>query len=187
MPRALLAALLSIVPSMLPVLAHAADQTVLGNQLSIKAGSSTKIIVKAKETGTDNTIVGDPTANGAMLTVSANGGTSTIQTFNLPAGTSLMTGKPFWSGDATKGYKYKDPKGENGPVKTAQIKKTPSGVFQIKATISGKLGAVLVTPPNPGTNGCGLLLITGGDSYSVAFKVGDGLVTNKGSTLYKHK
>ena len=28
-----------------------------------------------------------------------------------------MTGKPFWSGDATKGFKYKDAKGENGLVR----------------------------------------------------------------------
>jgi hypothetical protein len=76
-------------------------------------------------------------ANGATLTVSANGGTTTR--LNLPAGTSPMTGKPF-GGDATKGFKYKDAKGENGPVETALIKDA-SGVFQIKAVIDAKRGA----------------------------------------------
>jgi hypothetical protein len=185
MPRALLAALLSIVPPLFPVLAHAGDQTVLGNQLSIKAGSSTKIVVKAKETATDNTINGDPTAHGATLTVSANGGTSTIQTFNLPAGTSPMTSKPFWSGDATKGYKYKDPKGENGPVKTAQIKKTASGVFQIKAVVDSKRGPVSVVPPNTGIFGCAQLNIGSGDSYHVRFA--SGTITNKAATQFKVK
>jgi hypothetical protein len=44
-------------------------------------------------------------------------GTPSMQTFPLPAGTSAPTGKPFWSGDVVKGFKYKDSKGENGPVK----------------------------------------------------------------------
>ena len=170
--------------------AHAADQTILGNQLSVKNPSTPdkrKVVLKAKEKTSPNTIVGNPTATGASLTVSANGGTPSTQTFPLPQGTSGITGKPFWSGDAVKGFKYKDSKGEQGAVKSVQIKKTPSGVFQIKVTISGKLGVLIVTPPNPGTSGCGLLQIVGGDSYSVAFKPGDGLVTNKGSTLYKHK
>jgi hypothetical protein len=170
--------------------AHAADQTILGNQLSVKNPSTPdkrKVTLKAKEKTSPNTIVGNPTATGASLTITANGGTPSAQTFALPQGTSGITGKPFWSGDSVKGFKYKDSKGEQSAVKSVQIKKTPSGVFQIKSTISGKLGVVLVTPPNPGTNGCGLLAITGGDSYSVAFKIGDGIVTNKGSTLYKHK
>jgi hypothetical protein len=35
---------------------------------------------------------------------------------------SPMTQKPFWTGDASKGFKYKDGKRENGAVKSAQIK-----------------------------------------------------------------
>ncbi len=170
--------------------AHAADQTILGNQLQVKNPSTPdkrKVTLKAKEKTSPNTIVGNPTATGATLTVRANGGTPTAQTFALPQGTSGITGKPFWTGDAVKGFKYKDSKGEQSAVKSVQIKKTGSGTFQIKTTISGKLGVLLVTPPNPGISGCGLLAINAGDSYSVAFKAGDGLVTNKGSTLYKHK
>src|SRR5262245_47802433 len=178
---------LLLLTASIPLLAHAEDHTILGNQLSVKAGATPdkrKIVVKAKETGSPDTIVGNPVADGATLTVSANGGTSTSQIFNLPIGTST-TGKPFWSGDATKGYKYKDAKGEKGPVKTAQIKKTPNGVFQIKAVIDAKHGAVSVVPPNTGTFGCAQLTIGGGDSYHIRFA--SGIVTNKAAAQFKVK
>ena len=173
MMRVSIAALL--LSTMLPIVARGADQTVLGNQLNVKAGATPdkrKIIVKAKEKASDNTLVGDPLTGGATLTVSANGTTSTSQTFNLPAGTSPMTGKPFWSGSLAKGYKYKDPKRENGPVKIAQIKKTPGGVFQIKVVIDAKGGPVTVVPPNTGTFGCAQLTLGTGDSYHVRFASG---------------
>ena len=99
-----------------------------------------KITVKAKETASDNTLVGDPVANGATVTITANGTTPSSQTYALPAGTAPARQKPFWTGDAVKGFKYSDAKGENGPVKSAQIK-LKGGVFQIKVAIDGKLGA----------------------------------------------
>ena len=172
-------------------LAYAADQTILGNSLTVKNPSTPdkrKITGKGKEKGSSNTIVGNPvTGTGGTLTIRANGGTPSVQAFLLPQGNDPNTGKPFWSGDAVKGFKYKDPKGVNGAIKVAQIKKSPSGNFSIKVVASGKLGTVLVTPPNPGDSGCVLLGINGGDTYSVAFPLGNGLVTNKGAALYKHK
>ena len=66
-------------------------------------------------------MVGDPTVSGGTLRIALYGGTAGTQLFTLPAGLNAK-GKPFWSGDATKGYKYKDAKGENGPVKLAQFK-----------------------------------------------------------------
>jgi hypothetical protein len=148
----------------------AADQTILGNQFQLKNPSTPDkrgFVGKAKELGSANTIVGDPTLNGATLTVRADGGTPSSQTIPLPQGTAL-NGKPFWSGDAIKGFKYKDSKGEQGPIKSAQIKKTGSGVFLIKLKGSGKYMALTVVPPNTGTTGCILLQIGGtGDSYSV--------------------
>lgn len=164
---------------------HAADQTVRGSALVVKNPSTPtkrKISVKAKETATDDTIVGNPITNGATVTITANGASPTAETYELPAGISALTQKAFWSGDPAKGFSYKDPKGENGPVKTAQIKHK-SGVFQIKVSIDGKLGAVGVVPPNPGTDGCALLAIGSGDSYSVQFTTGQ--VTNKGATLFR--
>ena len=168
-----------------PVVVHAGDQMVLGSLLLVKdAGTATKrkIIIKAKEDASDNTIVGDPVTNGATLAITANGTSSSSETYTLAAGTS-PSGKPFWEGSATKGFTYKDPTGKNGPVKIAQIKKAASGVFRISAVLSGKIGSISVRPPNSGTNGCALLAINGGDTYSVKFA--DGTVDDKGAKLFK--
>jgi poly(3-hydroxybutyrate) depolymerase len=168
----------------LPV-ARAADQLVLGSTLVVKdsgTAAKRKITVKAKETGTDDTLMGDPTTGGATVTISATGGTPSSQTFTLPVGVSAMTQKPFWSGDASKGFKYRDAKGENGAVKSAQIK-LKGGTFQIKVSVDGKGGPVDVVPPNPGSAGCAFLSIGGGDGYSVQFATGK--LTNKGTSLFK--
>ena len=165
--------------------ADAADWTVRGSSLIVKSPSTTvkrKIIVKAKESASDATLAGDPLANGATVTVTANGANPSEETYDLPAGTSPTRLKPFWSGDASKGFKYGDSKGENGPVKRALIK-LKGGVFQIKVTIDGKLGPVAVVPPTPGSDGCVLFTIVGGDSYSVKFA--SGTVINDGGELFK--
>jgi hypothetical protein len=169
--------------------AHATDQTILGNVLQVKNPSTAgkrKIIGKAKEAGSPNTIVGNPTVGGATLTVRADGNTPTTQTFTLPQGISGMTGKSFWSGDALGGFKYKDAKGENTAVKSVLIRKNGSGLFLIKVVVSGKIGTLSVVPPNPGTGGCLALTLSGGDSYSVSFGTGSMLI-NKDGQLFKAK
>ncbi len=163
----------------------AADQNVLGQLLLVKDGGTAtkrKVVVKAKEPGTGATIVGDPTVDGATLVVDAIGGATNSQTYDLPAGISSANGKPFWKGDATKGYVYKDKAGENGPVKVAKIK-VSRGTFKFKAVILGKLGDVTLAPPNQGTRGCALLGIGGGDTYS--FRFADGKLKNKDEKLFK--
>lgn len=65
------------------------------------------------------------------------------------------------------GFKYKDA-ALTRPVKTAAIK-VSKGTFQLQATVSGKTGGVSLLPPNPGTDGCVLFEILGGDRYHVAF------------------
>ena len=171
-------------------IAYAADQTVLGKSILVKNPSTPdkrKITIQGKEKTSNDSIVGNPTVSGATLKVSVDGGSPSSQTFNLPQGLAA-NGKPFWSGDATKGYKYKDSLGVNGAVKIAQIKKTPAGVFQVKATIMGKIGALSVVPPNPGNDSCSLLKIGGGDSYSVAIGAPTGaLVSNNGAVQFKAK
>src|SRR5438045_9161971 len=90
--------------------ASAADQTILGTQLLVKNPSTPEkrnVSGKATEKSSSNTIVGDPTINGATLTVSAEGTSPSQQTFALPEGMSSK-GKPLWTGDALKGFKYKD-------------------------------------------------------------------------------
>ena len=83
------------------------------------------------------------------MTVTVDGASQSTQTFTLPAGLSPTTHKPFWSGDAVKGFKYKDSKGDNGALKSAQIT-AKGGKFQIKVAISGKGGPVDVVPPGSG-------------------------------------
>ncbi len=174
--------------------ALSADQTILGKSISVKAKpgdpSKTKIKGSASEKDSPNTLVGDPTvagsAGGAILTIFANGGTSTVQSFTLAQGTS-STGKPFWSGDAAKGFKYKDAKGDQGAVKSLQIK-AKNGSFSIKASLSGKNGPIAIVPPNPGTDACLALQLgvdgTSGDRYSVQFGP-ESKITNKGDVLFK--
>src|SRR5262245_14415269 len=171
--------------------AHAADQTILGNTLQLRNPSTPDrrtIVGKANEKASVNTIVGDPTVSGATITVRANGGTPSEQTFTLPQRTSPSFGKNFWTGDSVKGFKYKDAKYENGSaIKTVRITKSGSGTSQITVMGSSKINPITVLPPDLGTDGCILLTITGGDSYSVAFPPLDGTITNKGPLQYTHK
>ncbi len=170
--------------------AHAADQTVLGSGFQVKnpgAPDKRKVQVKAKEKASANTIVGNPVSgSGATLTIRANGTTPSQQVFPLPQGFN-SAGKPFWSGDPIKGFKYSDAKGEQGPVKKVQLKKSGSGVFALQAQASGKVQPLNLTPPNIGSDACAYLEIAGGDSYSVKFGAGDGTITNKTTKEYSHK
>ncbi len=170
---------------LLPLTAHGFGQTVLGTRLQVTnpgAPSARKVTVKAKETNSDDTVLGDPTTGGAEIVVTLEGVTPTSQTFLLVAGTSTATGKPFWSGDAAHGFIYADTQGRNGPVVAARIR-LAKGTFLITAKISGKGGAVSVVPPNPGSSGCVTFRILGGDIYSVSFATGR--VVNHGARLFR--
>ena len=165
--------------------AYGADQTILGTVLMLKSPSTAdkrRIIVKARESASDNTIVGDPIADGATLTVVVHGGVSSSDTYVLPSGSSPLTGRSFWSGNLLKGFKYRDYRGENGAVRTAQIRLTGT-VFQITIKVDAKLGTVAVTPPNPGSDACVLFSIGSGDSYSVKFA--SGRISNSDAGLFK--
>src|SRR5262249_24763402 len=183
MTRGLLLLGFLVLPA-LPV-AHAADQTVLGKALIVNdPGTATKrkVTVAAKETKSDNTLVGSPTTDGATIVLAADAAPSSSQTFTLPAGVSPTTQKHFWTGEWVKGFKYKDGKGENGPVKSALVK-LKGGTFQIKVTVDGKGGPVDVVPPNPGSAGCAFLTIGGGGRDSIQFSTGQG--TNNGARPLK--
>ena len=172
-------ALVAVVATAVGV-AYALDQKVLGKQLQVKDPKPNpggdplkrKVVDQAKEKPSDNTIVGDPTVNGAVLTISVTGATSTSQVFNLPQGIDPSSGKPFWATSGSTGFKYKDKDGTNSPVKTAQIKLSGGGTFQIKAVALGKNGPINVLPPNPGLGGCALFEINGGDRYHMLFVLG---------------
>src|SRR5262245_15531833 len=164
-------------------LAYAADQTILGKSLTVKnpTGDNAQRFIKGsgKEKGSSGTLTGDPTlsgtAGGAFLDIFANGTHPSQQRFPLPQGTS-STGKPFWTkaGSPAIAFKYKDAKGDQGPVKSLIIKKTANGLFSIKAKLTGKNGTIDVKPPDSGTDGClalkiGMGSVATGDRYSVQF------------------
>ena len=159
--------------------------TVLGKVLLVRDPSAgadptrRKVLVRARELASDEMLVGNPITNGASVKVIANGMTSSSQTFSLPAG-------PQWSAVSTFGFKYRDSAGTNGPVKGAQILKTPGGVFLAKVLISGKNGSVTVAPPNPGTDGGMVLTINSGESYCVKFGgSAGGTITGGTATAFK--
>src|SRR5258705_9913071 len=94
---------------------RAADQTILGSQLVVKdpgIASKRSVSGSAKEKGSINAIVGNPTVGGGVLEVLVNGSAASAQRFVLPQGTS-STGKFFWSTTGS-GYQYRDTKGQNG-------------------------------------------------------------------------
>jgi hypothetical protein len=166
-------------------MAFALDQTIKGKTLSVKGGdpSKRKVTASGKEKASPNFIVGNPTlagtAGGAFLTIFVNGATSSSGAFTLPSGNS-STGKPFWSVIGNDlGFRYKDPKGDNGPVKSAQIKRSPNGSFSIKAKLNGKNGVISVVPPGADVDnfGCVALKIgignaSMGDRYSLQWGPG---------------
>jgi hypothetical protein len=169
--------------------AVASDQAVLGKSFIVKNPNTPdkrKVTSSAKELNSANTITGDPTlsgsAGGAILTIIANGASPSTQTFDLPQGTAA-SGNFFWKASGTTGFKYKDGKGEQGPVKTVIIKKNLSGVFTIKVLVRGKNGPLNIVPPDPGTNGFVTLKIGGGDRYCLQFA--DGQVKNVDASLFK--
>jgi hypothetical protein len=156
----------------LTALGYAADQTILGKQVLVRDpkpgvdATKRKIVGQGKESASPNTIVGDPTVSGAVLTIFTEGATSANQVFNLGTGTDPATGKPYWS-TASTGFTYKDKAGTNSAVKVAQIKRSNSGTFQIKVVALAKNSAISLVPPNPGTSACLVFAIGGGDRYHV--------------------
>src|SRR5262249_42450101 len=122
--------------------AIASEQTVRGSVLAVSNPGPAyrrKILLKAAESGTSDTIVGDPPIGGAALTIALRGTTPSAQSYELLAGTSAQTHRPFWSGDVASGFVYRDSRGEHGAVSRFQMK-ISRGTFRIKAAVDGKLG-----------------------------------------------
>jgi len=163
------------------------SQTIRGHSLLVRDDSlgtdpiKRRVQARAKEKGSDATIVGDPTVAGATLEIVANGANPTSQTFVLPAA--------FWrksSGIPGIRFQYGDPRGENGPVTGAQIRQSSGGLFSIRVDVAGRSGILPldVVPPNDGTDGFVVLEITGGDRYCVQYGA-DGRVRNRGAGWFR--
>ncbi len=135
----------------------AADQSILGKLLVVKTD---RVRVVGDESGSPNTVVGDPTVAGATLRIYANGGSSTSQTITLPAAR--------WNAGFPDGYGFLA-SGQAGPVRFVRIRKNYRGHFFLKALLRSSFGPLLVVPPNPGTDGGLVLTINGGDRYCTSF------------------
>jgi endonuclease/exonuclease/phosphatase family metal-dependent hydrolase len=128
-------------------------------------------VITARELRSTNTLSGDPTvagsAGGGVLHLVTEGGTPSNEVFALPQRTG-SNGKPFWKAVAG-GFRYADPRGENGPVASLVLRKAKNGTFTLRAVLSGKRAPLAALPPNPGTQAYALLALSGGDRYCVAF------------------
>ena len=123
--------------SVRPGLALSADQTIAGKSFSVtdRSGGSDagarRVGVRAVERGSSHTIVGDPSLDGSTLEIIANGTNATSQTFNLPA-------SGWRERDGGSRFTYRDPKGTNGAVTKAHIRRSRGGKFSIRAAIDGR-------------------------------------------------
>jgi hypothetical protein len=131
-----------------------------------------KIVYQAKAKAPNgNAVVGNPITGGAKLKVKLDGAT---QCFDMPAA--------GWKPIGAIGFKYADPKRLRGPVTVAEIKRTPSGIFQQKAIVLGKSYPIDVVPPNPGAQGDTNFQIGGGAEYCGS-TLGGKLKPNDGKTF----
>jgi hypothetical protein len=95
----------------------------------------------------------NPLSGGATLNVKID---SQTQCFFMP---------PILWTTRSSAYRYSDPGGIYGPVKSALIKQAGSGGVQTKVVITGKNGGVAIVPPNPGMVGYTNFKVGGAGSY----------------------
>jgi hypothetical protein len=156
--RTLRACLFAAVVVLVSAAAFAAQQLLPTKTLLVKnpPSGARKALWKVRESASAATVVGDPTIGGASLhLVLAPGGDQCI---NMPAS--------GWSPIGSIGFRYSDSTLANGPVRVAQIKKTPSGNFLIKAVLkNGGPTPIGVVPGGPSTSYAVNFAMPSGDEY----------------------
>lgn len=148
--------------------AGAADQTLFGKVIKVKNNldpAKRKVAFVAKELASGSTVAGNPASGGATFEVVLEpalvGDSVSQQCFSLPAA--------GWSAIGSLGWKYKDKTGANGAVKTATVKRTPSGTFILKVVALGRFGPITVAPPTRTAEARAVFRIGGGDRYCSLF------------------
>ena len=108
----------------------------------------------------------NPIVDGATLTVTIG---ATTLTFNMPGG-AVCAGAPCWSGDTTKGWKYKNSAapGVPGVVKIAQIK-----AAKMKVLTKGSSGDAGGAFPLPSGADASVTLSVSGTQYCAKFLEAD--------------
>jgi hypothetical protein len=164
----------------------AADRVILGRLLDVRdpsgAEADRRVTISGKESATDVPAISDPTSGGATLTVIANGGSSSSETYTLDPSGWTATGS---------GYRYRGPTGPDAdPVRSVTAKRTAGGVAMVKVLLRGNSGTqpLGVVPPNPGDDGGFILDVAGGDRYCVTLGGAAGGTEQKdGATQWKVK
>ena len=144
-----------VVSQMLALPASGSQQFVPTRTLLVKnpPSGAQKVLWKVKGAAT---LLGDPTPDGATLRiVLAPGGDQCV---TMPSA--------GWTAIGTTGFKYKDTTLANGPVKVAQIRKTPSGTFILKALLkNGGPTSITVVPGDPTASYATNFTLGTGDEY----------------------
>lgn len=181
-----------------PASVRAAEQTVHGRALKVKDPkpgtdpARRRVVVAGKQTGGAATLVGDPSAagaaGGAVVEILLAGATPSRQAFVLAQG-ARRRGGDFWTA-TSKGFRYDDPDGERGAVRSLTLSRGTKGTFTVKAKLEGRNAPLLLAPPAPGTDGCVAVTLGvapgAGDRYSLRFGP-DGRVRNTGATGFSVK
>lgn len=148
--------------------APAGAQTILGNKVDIKEKPgfpiTRKITIRAAEKISPESLAGDPLTNGAMVHVTAIGGTSTAQTITLPAGADRWKRSPSNPAYPVSRWRYRDSRrlGYVSPLLKLDVSSKGVGTtFKLDAQLYGKYVALSVGAPNPGTY-AGMVVVLGG-------------------------
>jgi hypothetical protein len=166
---------LALVVALAFVASPVVAQTILGSKLDFKAKpgfpATRKLTMKSRETASPEVISGDPSVNGATVTVIVNGGTSSSQIMSLPPGARWrrLPSSPLLP---LQGWRYKESThlGVVTPVYGLEIRKSASGTLKLTATFVSKYQPLNVAIPNPGTY-AGLVVTFdgGGGTYCTNF------------------
>jgi hypothetical protein len=135
-----------------------------------------KLRYNAKAPGLFPPPFGNLPAFGALLTVQVD---AARQCFPMPPGNT------WTSRSGGSAFTYRDPTGAYGPVKVASVRRGNHGLFQTKAVILGKLGALTLVPPNPGARADVRLSLATGTEYCGS-TVG-GVITRNDAQSFKAK
>jgi endonuclease/exonuclease/phosphatase family metal-dependent hydrolase len=191
--RVLLPALLLGLASLATQPGHAADQAIRGTKLAVKNPDSSdasrrKLSFSARDRDAAHTLSGDPStpasSGGAVLQVLLEGTNPSAQTFVLPQRTTLRP-KGLWRRLGSDGFRYSDPRGEHGPVRSLRVKRSSAGSFSLAAKLHGKHSPLELVPPNSGTGAFVTLALGSGDRYCVRF--GDGTLREGGERSFEVK
>lgn len=174
---------------------RAADQTLAGAAFAVTNPSPSdparrKLSFVARESGGSLSVSGDPVApassGGAMLQILLEGATPSAQVFALPE-LAPSRRKPFWRALGSAGFRYADPRGENGPVRSLRLRLSRSGSFALTGKLSGRGGPLELelVPPDAGTGAFVTLALGSGDRYCVRY--GDGEIRDEGARAFRVK